>query len=276
MARRRNSGDSISLFPFLSILVSIIGCLTLIIVVINLIAMNRGEGQTDEEIERAKAFVRVEKEKEEAQEELDKLRNQLENMIQQNREVLAQKERLTLLQEMLDNAEEIDATREELIAKFNVLFETNARLEIDLERLLAEVEEKQAEIERRKLPPDPARLRVRSTGSGTNTKPFFVELSDAGAYIHRSVSAEPEVIPLASLNQSEDFLKLLDEVASKPFHRLIFLVRGSPGGVQSFKKAAIVVADYNAGRGSRIIPGRVPLPNDGRVDLAVFAQFLEP
>ena len=51
MARaRKDSGQAVSLFPFLSILVCMIGCLTLIIVVLNLIAMNKGEGREPEEI----------------------------------------------------------------------------------------------------------------------------------------------------------------------------------------------------------------------------------
>ena len=44
MARRlQDDGASVNLFPFLSILVCIIGCLTLIIVVVNLIAMSNPE-----------------------------------------------------------------------------------------------------------------------------------------------------------------------------------------------------------------------------------------
>ena len=55
MAKRaRDTGGSVNLFPFLSILICIIGCLTLIIVVINLIAMSKGEGRTSEEVERAR------------------------------------------------------------------------------------------------------------------------------------------------------------------------------------------------------------------------------
>jgi len=86
MARRGQSdGESVSLFPFLSILVSIIGCPTLIIVVINLVAMSKGEGKTPEEVERTKEYQMVKKEKEDKQQELDKLRIDIESLIQENK-----------------------------------------------------------------------------------------------------------------------------------------------------------------------------------------------
>ncbi len=277
MARRsQDNGGSVSLFPFLSILVSIIGCLTLIIVVINLIAMSQGEGQTSEEVERAREFVLLKKEKEKEQEALDKLRQQIENLIQQNRNSIQIRDRLTILKEMLENQEEIEQSRAELIAKFNLLQETNRKLVTDETFLQEEIKKKEEEIARRKLPPEEAALQVRPSGSSRNTKPFFAEISDRGIYIHRSLSAEPEVIPIASLNQSKEFIDLLKAVADKPYNRLIFLVRGSPGAIKTLNQAKGLVSAYNGANSTEIIPGRLPLPGEGKVDLRMFAQFLEP
>ncbi|MDF1858755.1 MAG: hypothetical protein P1U87_01000 [Verrucomicrobiales bacterium] len=277
MARRRkDDGASVNLFPFLSILVCIIGCLTLIIVVVNLIAMGKGEGRTPEEVERAREYLVVKKEKEEKQTEQDKVKQLIENLIQQNKDTLDARDKLARLKEMLNSQEDIDASREELIAKFNILTQTNRKLANDHEKLQASIKIKEEEIAKRKLPPEPAALKVRPTGSSSNVRPHFVEISEAGIYIHKSVSEEPEAIPIASINQSEEFIQLLDLVSENTSHSLIFLVRGNDGAAGAFGKVNDVVATYNQGREKKAIPGKLPLPGEGKVDLSVFAKFMEP
>jgi hypothetical protein len=277
MARRaKSSGGSVNLFPFLSILICIIGCLTLIIVVINLIAMGKGEGKTTEEVERAREFLTVKKEQEEKQQEFDKLRQLIETLIQDKREILAAQDKLVTLKKMLENSEEIDKSREELIAKFNLLQSTNKKLLDDEKFLQEEIKKKEEELAKRAEPPKAAALRVRPSGSSATTRPHFVEISDRGVYIHRSLSQEPAVIPVASLNQNQEFIDFLKQIAAQPYNRLIFLVRGTPGAVKTLNEASAVVAGYNRANGTEIIPGRLPLPGEGKVDLQMFAQFLAP
>ena len=265
-----------NLFPFLSILICIIGCLTLIIVVINLIAMGKGEGRTSEEVERAQEYLLIKKEKEEKQVAQDKLRIDIENIIQQNKDILTKRDKLVTLKSMLENQEEIDKSREELIAKFNLLKTTNKKLVADELFLQEEIKKKEAEIAKRETPPQAAALQVRPSGSSTNTKPFFAEISDRGVYLHRSLTAEPVAIPVSSLNQSDEFINLLKAIAKEPYNRLIFLVRGSPGAVKTLNDASQIVSGFNRANGTEIIPGRLPLPGEGKVDLKMFAQFLEP
>ncbi len=277
MARRaKDNGGSVNLFPFLSILICIIGCLTLIIVVINLIAMNKGEGKTPDEVERAREYVALQKEQEEKRKEADKLRQLIEQLIQQNRDILNVRDKLTILKKTLENQEEIDKSREELIAKFNLLRTTNQKLVADEKFLQEEIKKKEEELAKRAEPPKLAALQVRPSGSSGTTRPHFVEISDRGLYIHRSLSEEPAVIPVASLNQNPEFIEFLKLIASQPYNRLIFLVRGSPGAVKTLNEAGGVVAAYNRANGTEIIPGRLPLPGEGKVDLQLFAQFLQP
>lgn len=277
MARRaKDSGGAVNLFPFLSILICIIGCLTLIIVVINLISMNKGEGRTSEEVERAKEFLLVEKEKTEKQKEMDTLRQLIENVIQQNRDAITSRDKLFSLKKALDNKEEIDKSREELIAKFNLLKTTNQKLEADEKFLLEEITKKEEEIAKREKPPEAAALRVRPSGSSSTTHPFFAEVSDRGLYLHRSLTEDPVSIPIASLNQSEEFINLLKSIAAQPYNRLIFLVRGSPGAVKTLTEASQLVTSFNKANGTEIIPGRLPLPSEGKVDLQMFAKYLAP
>ena len=277
MAKRaKGNGASVNLFPFLSILICIIGCLTLIIVVINLIGMNKGEGKTPEEVERAIEYVALKKQQEEERKELDKLRQLIENLIQQNRDILASKDKLVVLKKMLENQEEIDKSREELIAKFNLLQATNKKLVSDEQFLQEEIKKKEEELAKRAEPPKAAALQVRPSGSSATTRPHFVEISDRGLYIHRSLTADPPVIPVSSLNQNVEFIDFLKQIAAQPYNRLIFLVRGTPGAVKTLNEASGVVSGFNQMNGTEIIPGRLPLPGEGKVDLKLFAQFLEP
>jgi hypothetical protein len=277
MAKRaRNGGGSVNLFPFLSILICIIGCLTLIIVVINLIAMNKGEGKTPDEVERAREFVALKKERDENQQQADKLRQLIENLIQQNRDSLNLKDKLMTLKKTLENQEEIDKSREELIAKFSLLQTTNKKLVEDEKFLQEEIKKKEVELAKRAEPPKAASLQVRPSGSSATTRPYFVEVSDRGVYLHRSLTQDPPVIPVASLNQNPEFLEFLKMIASQPYNRVIFLVRGSPGAVKTLNEASGVIAGYNRANGTEIIPGRLPLPGEGKVDLKLFAQYLEP
>ena len=97
MARRKSKGAVISLFPFLSILVCVIGCLTMIIVFINLIQMNQAEGKEPEEVEFAKEYVEVDKKKKEDQVKLDRLRQLIENLIQDQDDMRSKREKLRRL-----------------------------------------------------------------------------------------------------------------------------------------------------------------------------------
>ncbi len=276
MAKRRAaSGTSVNLFPFLSILVSIIGCLTLIIVVVNLIAMGGAEGQTSEEVERAQEFLIVKKEKEKKQEDFDKLRQQIEQIIQRKTDTNAVRDKLARLKETLNNQEKIDANRNELLAQLGTLQATNKQLAADHKILLEKIKLKEEEIAKRKLPPKAAALRVRPSGSSSNTQPYFVEISDTSVYLYRSISKEPIAITIASLNQSRDFINLLKIVASKPYNRLIFLVRGNKSAAKSFNTVNGIVSAFNQANNTRIIPGRLPLPGEGKIDLRMFAKFLE-
>ena len=69
-------------------------------------------------------------------------------------------------------------------------------------------------------------------------------------------------------------VKLLDRIAAEPYRKLILLVRGNDGAVEAYSRVGAVVRTYNAGTGSQIIPGKLPLPGEGEVDLSQFAEYL--
>jgi len=275
MARRKNSGAEISLFPFLSILVCVIGCLTMIIVFINLIQMNQVEGKEPEEVEVAKEYVEVDKKQEEDQKKLDELRQLMETLIQDQEDLRSKREKLRRLKELLASNEQIDSQRDELIAKLNQLLKMNQKLGADKEALLAEIAKLKKEIEQRKLPPEAPALRVQSSGSSANVEPYFVEIADKTILIHTSLTEPPVEIPSASLKSSKEFLDLLKNVGEKPYRKLIFLVRGNAASVANYNSVNSVVTGFNRVAGTKILPGKLPLPGEGKVDLTVFAKFLK-
>lgn len=277
MGRRKNSGMEVNLFPFLSILVAIIGCLTLIIVVMALSQSDQKEDQTPEEVLRVEEWKKLKKEREEKKKELDDLRINLEALIQRNRDTITKHEKLQKLKEMKDSQEEIDETRNELIAKINALDAAIKGLDTELPVIEKKIEDVLKELAERDLPPEPPKLRVRPSGSGTNRFPFFVEAANQSVLIHQSLTEPPVAVPLGSIDQNKDFNKLLETVAKNTDkNRLIFLVRGTKASTASYSKAADTVVAYNKDNGKLIIPGRLPLPADGEVDLQPFAKFLRP
>lgn len=277
MAKRRDSGMSQNLFPFLSILVALIGSLTMIIVVLNLIQMNKGEGRVPEEIEIAKAYVKLEEEIKQERQEADQLRQLIEKMIQERKDAFQVKEKFRLLSELMKSTEKLEAARDELVAKLNILVSTNKRLEADQKDLATQIEALKKELAARKIPPDAPALRVTPSGSGLgNARPYFLEVADKTVLIHKSLSAAPEVIASASIATDEKFVDFLKEVGSKPSNRLILLVRANAGAVGNLGRVSQMVSSYNAANGTEIIPGRLPLPGEGKVDLSVFAQYLTP
>ena len=223
MARRKSKGTEISLFPFLSILVCVIGCLTMIIVFINLIQMNQAEGKAPEEVEVAKEYVEIDKKQKEDQVKLDHLTQLMENLIQDKEDLRAKREKLKRLKELMDSKEQINSLRDELIAKLNQLIRTNKKLGKDEELLLAEIKKLKVEIDKRKLPPDVAALRVQSSGSSTSVEPYFVEIADKTILIHTSLTEPPVAIPSASLKQSKEFLDLLKMIGDQLVPQTVYL-----------------------------------------------------
>jgi hypothetical protein len=274
--KKKDAGIQVNLFPFLSVVVCIIGCLTLIIVVLNIMSMSKAkEGKEPEEIERAREFMTLKKQEDEDQKKYDELRQLISALTKSTEDLVAKQKKLALLKEMSENVEKIDASREELIAKFQVLTKTNLQLDTDEKVLIAQIEALKKEIAARKLPPDAAALQVRPSGSGSSTEPYFVEVADGLILIHHSLTEPAIQIPAASLEVNEDFRKLLDNIAQQPYRTLILLVRGSDGAVANLAKLNGAVSAYNDQNSTKIIPGRLPLPGDGKVDLSLFAQFLK-
>ena len=77
MAQARARSDAeISLFPFLSILVCLIGSLVLLIVILTIVQTRMGDGRTPQEIDRAAEALRLKKEITEREKQLEQLKKE--------------------------------------------------------------------------------------------------------------------------------------------------------------------------------------------------------
>ncbi len=263
---RADSGAEVSLFPFLSILACIIGCLTMVIVALSIIQMNTG-GREPVEVERAKDYLRIEKEKDADTERITELKVLIESVVLNREEINRKREELKQIRAMIDKSMDVVALRDELIAELNRLKRQLAALTKDHEEMMVQIEELKAIITERKLVPDLPSVVVRPTGSGVGLRPFFAEVSAAAILLHLVLDEEPIRIPIASLGSDENFLKTLEAVKAAPNGQLVFLLRGD--GFSAYNRAR-AIADKAGARNAKL-----PLAGQGKLDLKMFEKFLK-
>jgi hypothetical protein len=269
MAQARARTDpEISLFPFLSILVCLIGALVLLIVILTMVQSMLGDGRSVDEFVRAREADRLRKQIAAQQTELTAWQAEQEAARRVAEELKVKRDRYVLLRKRLDiSADEkkrLEQTNAELQKELeNILLqmETMAKeqpaIKTELDKLLAELTAR-----KQKLDAKPTVI-LQPSGSGVAGadagRLFFVECNAAGIVIHRE-GAEPLRLTAGSIGTDaayDDFLKL---VATTPKSLLLFLLRED--GLGSFNRAAGWAESKFDVR-----TGKLPLPGQGAVDL---------
>ncbi|MBY0589063.1 hypothetical protein K2X85_17960 [bacterium] len=259
MARRGSgSDDTVSLFPFLSILVCVIGILTLMIVASSLGDM--GKKPDAILVEQTRRFNELKAQLTQNQKAVEDLHEKLQGS------ELGQA-RIDSVQKELDRLQEIAKTKlieQEKFSKSAELAQLRDSLKARLEQLNQEQKNRETvtaelekEIEAKGRPPE-ATVSIRATGSGRDMVPVFVECSDAGIVLHEGT--ELKRIRSADIGIDPDFLAMLDKTSKQEKGILIFLLRDN--GLATFY-AAKGVADE---RGVRT--GRIPVVGQGNIDLS--------
>jgi len=274
MGRRKDSGVTISLFPFLSILAALIGALVVIIAAMAIIQLNKAEGREPEQVERAREYLDLEVQVDKIKEELRQMKVNIDEYIetqQQQQEILEQRK---MLQEISEDKKKVEEKENDLINEINKLKRENDQMDTDHETLLAKIEELKKLLEQRQMGPDEPAVQIIPGGSGQN-RSFFVEVAEDGVLLHR-LGEDPFRIPNAKLRGSPEFLHLLKLVEDKAYRRLVFLVRPNPGSVSNYQEMQKIVRDYSQSASRPIQALKLPIPGTGQVDLSVFARFMEP
>lgn len=256
MARRRKSDEeSVSLFPFLSILACVIGVLTLMITALALSQMDNPEGQA---AERAESYERVQEESETNAEELEKLKA----LVAQADMIRNAREELDRLKTDQKKADENKTLSVKLLADASRLRQRIEEIKDDPAALKAEIDKLDAEVKRRTAPPEEAQVTIRPGGTGSKLKPHFVECAATGIVVHER--DEPHRVRRGDLGKDEPFLKLLDRIADTEDETVIFLLR--PDGVGTYNIAR------NVARAHYCRNGKLPILGQGRIDLSIFQR----
>lgn len=264
-----------SLFPFLSILACVIGSLTLIITALAVVQSQNSGGLPEEEVERAKEFMAMEKawEKEKAalqakMEEVSEIADAIMGLRKEKegleKEIAYLRNTVALKEGQMAGVD--DEASRKLQQRLENFIERLKALETDKKEAEAKVAELKVELEKRKnQKPIPAKVLVRGSGSGASgqRKIFFFEAS-GGALVYHETKEKKRQFPAGTLESSEDFFKVLDQVKKTPKGQIVFLIR--PDGNGTYRKARQEAFD-------RQIPeGALPLVGDGVIDLSFFGE----
>lgn len=270
MAQARTRSDpEISLFPFLSILVCLIGALVLLIVIMTMVQSAMGDGRSMEEVVRAREADRLKREMAAKQKELEKWKAEKKDVEKLAKDLAEKQDRFILLRKVLstsaDEKKKIETEHAALQKELeNMLFQLQA-LQREEPAIKAAIEKLKAELIARKKNIDAKpKLVVQPTGSGAaaDTKLFFVECNGSGIVMHRP-GAEPLRITTGSIGTDAGYDEFLKMVSGTPKSMLLFLMRDD--GLGSYNRAAgWAESKFN------VRTGKLPLPGQGEVDLSRF------
>jgi seryl-tRNA synthetase len=266
---RTRSDPEISLFPFLSILVCVIGALMLLIIVMSIVQGVLGDRRDAEEVARASEADRLRREAEERAREIQQWQGEKEKGDALHAELGTKRERFVVLTQKIEGTEEEKRKIEFEQAAAQKELE-NMLLQIEMLKseqgpIRAEIEKLKAQLAARKATLDAKpRLVVRGSGSGAiaaGTPLFFVECNATGIVIHHP--AGPQHLSTGSIGLDQNYDDFLRHVASTPKAMVVFLLRED--GLASYNRAAGWAESRFAVR-----HGKLPLPGQGEVDLSLF------
>ena len=257
IATRRGA---VSLFPFMSILASLIGILTLLIG-LSMAVNQKKEGMTEEDVKRAQeakslAFLLKQKKS-----ELDKskpipTKNNLDAL---------ELEKLKLL---LLELEKI-SPEDELKTKIQLYSEEKIAIEKGhppMEKKIEELKAKVAALKEKPVPKESVKIKPPKIGTKAPRNLFFVECNSTGIVL-RGTADETKAIPFESIKagtsvEFHDFCVNAKQSSGEDYV-ILFLVR--KGGVLSYNYAnALAELDF------KVKTSKLPVPNDGKIDLSCF------
>lgn len=266
--RRNNNEGGVSLFPFMSILACLIGILTLMISVSMRVNQMNQEGKTQEETSRAVTNRDLRKKVEDTLKEAAKLEERLQKEKSTAAAMAKLMDHKIVLKIKLDeirkagNLEETDVALQKTVENLKQEITLLKRERPPLNQKLAALQE---QIKKRKEPPkvvEAVIIRPGGVGSREARNLFFIECTSTGIILHSDGGAS-NPISTAAIEINEDYNKLLEKVKRTPDSMVLFLIR--KGGNRSYLWAAgIAETKY------KLNTGKLPIPNEGNIDLSLF------
>lgn len=277
MARRPPPDeDDVSLFPFLSIVASIIGVLTLMIASVTLGQMNQGDNK--EIVANAQEMQQIKKELDESEEAIRELSLQLDadqaRLLkeggQRREELVKSRAELDALLKELTATQKKAAEQKTIKIVIPELPEGQRETVADMQAQLGSVKERLAvltkDLNAKKAPSQEAEVSVLPSGSGLNITPSFIECQRDAIVLH--TEAEPLLVRTAEAAANPKFVGLLEKVANGRDTAIIFLVRSD--GLDTYRTVK-ALCDANEVRN-----GKLPVVGQGRLDLSHFRKTEMP
>jgi uncharacterized protein YlxW (UPF0749 family) len=277
MAKKQSVEDSVSLFPFLSILACIIGILVLMITAIALGQIGRDTpSATQDEAAAQQAALEAQQRLEQyraARQSIERDREQIPILRGSLAELKLLQARLEALRRQLAALEAQNKTvtdthrraQDELLrhqAELERLAPQIKQLEQQVPPLQTERDRLRAELAKRQAPPEEASVLVQPSGSGRDMNPTFVECAAASAVLHDGPT--PVRIPTAQLAGSAPYLQLLEKVKNTDKGTLVFLIR--PDGVGTYDTARHIA------RSNYVKNGKLAIGGQGKLDFTRFGK----
>ena len=260
---RRNKGDeeTVSLFPFLSILACLIGTLTMMITAMAMSQMSKDEPQSDEEIAAAEARLAEFKKLQTGLADAKIKEQELRDLIHDAEELRKDEQKLKELRQKALMAQV--ATNEQegvsvILAQIQDLTSEIKEIEPKLKVSKAELEKLSKEMDARKNPQ--ARISIIGGGSGTGLNPEFVECATNQIVIH--LDAGPVEVSSSDIRKSSDFDAFLENIKKDESKSVVFLIREDGSDVYNS------ASRYASDKGVR--NGKLPIIGQGEIDLGFF------
>jgi len=267
MPRRPREEAGVSLFPFMSVLASLIGILTLLIAANMIANAKKQEGITQEEHDKALKYksLKVKElellakiEKDEAQLKIDKKTAfELLELRELSDELLAKLEELKKL-----NKDVSEADLKELILNLNK--EAKA-LDDDQPALKERIAELKAQLKKHKDHKVKESVVIKPPGFGTKVPKnlFFVECNETGVVVRNPPKGESFKVAQAAIATNEKYAQFCEQVSDTKDSMVLFLVRKT-GNETYLWGAGIADSKYE------LRTGKLPAPNNGEIDLSLF------
>lgn len=271
MARRKSNNDeAVSLFPFMSILACLIGILTLMISVSMGLNESQDKGATEEEKAMAVQNRDLKLKAESISTQILKVEEKAKRENSSSVQFNELKDMRIVLRDKLEGLKKADdpaKTDAALQKSVEVMKKEIVALKKEqpvLNKHLEELKKKLAEL---KNPPKKVEsVMVRPGGSGFRAaqRLFFVECNSTGIVLIDETGKET-IVATAAINSSSAYSQFLTQVKNTKDSMVLFLIRKEGNGAY-FWAAGIADSKFE------VKTGKLPIPNNGKIDLSVFRK----